>query len=133
MQFLTDPPGALVTVDANAGLSCSTPCTLKLASGRHVMDLSHAGYRPYPKIFNVPQDSDIFLQLTRTQATLSITSTPPGASVFLNGEEQSKRTPATFNVAPGSYQVRVTRGGVPLEFEVQLHDTEFLTKNVNFQ
>jgi serine/threonine protein kinase len=133
VQFLTDPPGALVTVDGNADLSCRTPCTLKVASGRHVMDLSHAGYRPYPKIFNVPQDSDIFLQLTRMQATLSITSNPPGAAVFLNGEEQSKRTPATFNVAPGSYQVRVTRGGVPLEFEVQLHDTEFLSKNVNFQ
>jgi hypothetical protein len=67
------------------------------------------------------------------QSTLSITSNPPGASVFLNGEEQSKRTPATFNVAPGSYHVRVTREGVPLEFDVQLHDTEFLSKNVNFQ
>jgi serine/threonine protein kinase len=133
VQFLTDPPGAQVTIDNTFDHSCRTPCTLKLATGRHVLDVSREGYRPYPRIFNVPQDSDIFLQLTRMQATLSITSNPAGATVFLNGEEQSQRTPATFNVAPGSYRVRVTREGVPLEFDVQLHDTEFISKNVSFQ
>ncbi|MDP8982894.1 MAG: protein kinase [Acidobacteriota bacterium] len=133
VQFLTDPPGAQVTIDNTFDHSCRTPCTLKLATGRHVLDVSREGYRPYPRIFNVPQDADIFLQLTRMQATLSITSNPAGATVFLNGEEQSQRTPATFNVAPGSYRVRVTREGVPLEFDVQLHDTEFISKNVSFQ
>ncbi len=133
VQFLTDPPGAQVAIDNDSARGCRTPCTLKLAAGRHVLDVSRAGYRPYPRIFNVPQDSDIFLQLTPMRATLSITSNPAGAAVFLNGEEQSQRTPATFNVAPGSYRVRVTREGVPLEFDVQLHDTEFVSKNVSFQ
>jgi hypothetical protein len=70
--------------------------------------------------------------LNKIAASLSVTSTPPGATIDINGETQSKRTPALFSFPPGTYHVRVTRNGAFLDFDVQLHDGEFVSRNVSF-
>ncbi len=132
VQFLTEPSGAQVTVDDNRSLSCQTPCLLQLSSGRHAVTVQLAGYRPYPRVFNVPQDGDIFLRLNKASGTLSITSNPPGATIEVDGTMQGKRTPAIFNLAPGTYHVKVARAGAFLDFDVQLRDGEFITKRVDF-
>jgi serine/threonine-protein kinase len=132
VQFLTEPSGAQVTVDDNRSLTCQTPCLLQLSSGRHAVTVQLAGYRPYPRVFNVPQDGDIFLRLNKASGTLSITSNPPGATIEVDGAMQDKRTPAIFNLAPGTYHVKVARAGAFLDFEVQLRDGEFITKRVDF-
>ncbi len=131
VQFLTDPPGAQVIID-NSSLSCKSPCLLQVPAGRHVLNVQLPGYRAYPRVFNVPQDGDIFLQLNKIAASLSVTSTPPGATIEINGELQSKRTPSLFNLAPGTYHVRVARSGAFLDFDVQLRDGEFISRNVSF-
>lgn len=133
VQLLTDPPGATITVDNDSSKSCKSPCILPLGPGRHTLTTQLDGYRAYPRIFNVPGDSDLFLRLTRETGTLSITSNPPGATVQINGEQKSQKTPSTFALPPGNYHVRVTHNGVPVEFEVQLRDEDFQTRNVNFQ
>ncbi len=132
VQFLTEPSGAQVTVDDNRSLSCQTPCLLQLSSGRHAVTVQLAGYRPYPRVFNVPQDGDIFLRLNKASGTLSVTSNPPGATIEVDGAMQGKRTPAIFNLAPGTYHVKVARAGAFLDFDVQLRDGEFITKRVDF-
>jgi hypothetical protein len=105
---------------------------LSVPAGRHVLNVQLAGYRAYPRVFNVPQDGDIFLQLNKIVASLSVTSTPPGASIDINGEPQSQRTPALFKFPPGTYHVRVARNGSFLDFDVQLRDGEFISRNVIF-
>ena len=132
MQFLTDPPGAQVTVDGNSSLACKTPCMLPLTAGRHAVTVQLAGYRPYPRVFSVPQDGDLLLRLSKAAGTLSITSEPPGATIDVDGKEQSKRTPAQFNLEPGTYHVKVARSGAFIEFDVQLRDGEFINKRVDF-
>jgi serine/threonine protein kinase len=132
VQFLTDPPGAQVSIDNNSSLACKTPCLLSVPQGRHVLNVQLAGYRAYPRVFNVPQDGDIFMQLNKIAASLSITSTPPGAAIEINGEAQSKRTNALFTLPPGTYHVRVARNGAFLDFDVQLKDGEFISRNVTF-
>jgi serine/threonine protein kinase len=132
VQFLTDPPGAQVNIDNNSALACKTPCLLQVAPGRHVLNVQLAGFRAYPRVFNVPQDGDIFLQLNKIVASLSVTSTPPGASVDINGQPQSQHTPALFKFPPGTYHVRVARNGAFLDFDVQLRDGEFISRNVTF-
>lgn len=133
IQVLTDPPGATVTMDGNAGLSCKTPCMLSAPVGRHALSTELAGYRPYPRILIVTEDSDVYLQLTKASGTLSLTSVPPGAAIQINGETKSQKTPAVFVLQPGEYKVRVVREGTPLEFQVQVKDGEFQTRNVSFQ
>ena len=132
VQFLTDPPGAQVNIDNNSSLGCKTPCLLAVPPGRHVLNVQLAGYRAYPRVFNVPQDGDIFLQLNKIAASLSVTSTPPGATIEINGEMQSKRTNALFSLPPGTYHLRVARNGAFLDFDVQLKDGEFISRNVSF-
>jgi len=132
VQFLTDPPGAQIDVDTSSELSCKTPCMLSLTNGRHTLNAQLAGYRSYPRVFNIPRDSDIFLQLSKAGGTLSITSAPPGASIEINNEMQPKKTPAFFNLATGTYHIRVARNGASLEFEAEVRDGAFVAKNVSF-
>jgi hypothetical protein len=105
---------------------------LSVSGGRHSLSAQLNGYRSYPRVFNVPQDGDIFMQLNKTVGTLSVTSSPPGASIEINGETQSKHTPALFNLPPGTYHVKVARSGSFLDFDVHVRDGEFLTRNVTF-
>jgi hypothetical protein len=72
------------------------------------------------------------MRLTRQTGALSITSTPPGASITLNGQEQSQKTPAILHIPPGTYHVRVARNGVPLDFDVEITDGGLISKNVDF-
>jgi serine/threonine-protein kinase len=132
VQLLTDPPGAVITIDGQAANSCRTPCMLSLPQGRHTLTTQLDGFRPYPRIFKLPGESDLFLKLAKAQGTLSITSSPPGASIQINGDQKPQTTPATFVVPPGAYHVRVTRKGVPLDFDVQVQDDEIQTRNVTF-
>ena len=132
VQFLTDPAGAQVTVDGNSSLACKTPCMLSLSGGRHALSVQLAGYRPYPRVFSVPQDGDLFLRLSKASGTLSITSEPPGATIEVDGTSQGKRTPSVFTLAPGMYHVKVARSGAFIEFDVQLRDGEFINKRVDF-
>ena len=132
VQFVTEPPNAQLTVDGNPDQSCKTPCLIALSPGRHSLSVHLDGYRPYPRIFTVPEEREIFLQLSKAGGTLSITSSPPGASIEINGEAQSRRTPAIFDYPPGNYRVKVSRNGAFLEFDVQLRDGEFVNKKVDF-
>jgi serine/threonine-protein kinase len=132
VQVLSDPPGAQIDVDGSSELTCKAPCMLSLTSGRHTLNAHLTGYRSYPRVFNIPQDSDIFLQLSKAGGTLSVTSTPQGASIEINNEMQPKKTPALFNLAPGTYHVRVARNGASLEFEAEVRDGAFVGKNVSF-
>ena len=132
VQFVTEPPNAQLTIDGNSAQSCKTPCLISLSPGRHSLNVRLDGYRPYPRIFSVPDEKEIFLQLSKAGGTLSITSSPPGASIEINGEAQSRRTPALFNYPPGNYRVKVSRNGAFLEFDVQLRDGDFVNKKVDF-
>jgi serine/threonine-protein kinase len=132
VQFVSEPPGAAISIDNNSELSCKTPCMLKIPSGRHTASVQLDGYRNYPRIFNVPQDSDVFMKLSQTMGTLSITSTPPGAIIVLNGQQQTQTTPAVFHIPPGTYHVRVARNNVPLDFDVNVSDGGLISKNVIF-
>lgn len=132
VQIVTDPPGATIAVDNDANLSCKSPCMVKVAAGRHTINAQLDGYRNYPRILNVPQESDVYVKLTKTTGSLSITSTPPGATIVLNGTEQPQKTPAMLHVPPGTYHVRVSRNGVPLDFDVDISDGGLISKNVNF-
>jgi hypothetical protein len=120
-------------VSVDSSQTCNSPCLLDLPPGRHTLNAKLAGFRAYQKIFNVPQDSDIFLTLAQASATLSINSTPAGAVVQLNGTEQANRTPVLLKIPPGSYRVRVSRNGEPYEFDVTLKDGEFISRGITFK
>ena len=120
---------ALDLVIAGIGTVLSAPLVGLLTLAIRLDSRGHPIYRQA----RVGKDGDQFLKLAKTTGTLSVTSNPPGATIQLNGETQKQPTPANFTVPPGTYHVRVTRDGVPLDFDVDLKDGEFQHRNVNFQ
>jgi hypothetical protein len=105
------PPGARVVVDERPDWTCSTPCSLTLPHGRHALSAVLQGYNPGMRVFEVPEESGLFLSLARAGGTLIVKTTPPGATIFINGQARPERTPAMVPLAPGRYRVTVSLAG----------------------
>jgi serine/threonine protein kinase len=133
VQFVTQPPGANVVIDDNPQLSCHAPCMLSLPAGRHTMRADADGYRTSRRIFYEPQDSDLMLTMDKAQGTLSISSTPSGAAISLNGQEQPQHTPAALTVPVGNYTVKISRNGAQAETSVVVHDGELRSISLQLQ
>lgn len=68
-----------------------------------------------------------------TKVPLSVKTTPPGATVFVDGKELGK-TPMRREVLPGQYQVVVGDGGVfSLPRDVQVNGAEELVIDLRFE
>lgn len=112
VRIITSPPGAHVVVDGNAQLGCTAPCSLPLPAGRHRLVAKADGYRDANRFFEVPRDADLSVDMERRMGTLSVTSTPPGATILLNGQVQAEKTPAILKVPAGSYRLQVVNGSL---------------------
>ena len=111
VQIRSTPPGARVTVDDDSELKCKTPCELPLRTGRHVVKVSLAGHRMSPRIIQVPEITDLTVQLDRNVGTLAISSDPPGAAIYVNGELRAEKTPAMIKLPAGDYKIRLSLPG----------------------
>jgi len=105
------PPGARVIVDDRADWACTTPCSLPLPHGRHALNAVLQGYHASMRVFEVPQQSELYLSLSRTGGTLIVKTTPAGATISINGQTRSEKTPAMIPLAPGRYKVTVSLAG----------------------
>ncbi|MGA3025289.1 MAG: protein kinase [Bryobacteraceae bacterium] len=110
-QIVTDPAGARVVVDDNPASSCTSPCMLQLPLGRHTLRADAAGYQTGRRIFSTPEQSDLFLGLDKAVGTLTVSSNPAGATIFLNGRELREKTPAVLSLPAGTYHVEIVRDG----------------------
>jgi hypothetical protein len=107
VQLLTDPPGASVIVDGRN--SCITPCSVNLPAGRHTLAATLDGYGIARKIFHVPTDTNLFLQMEKKEGVLVVSSEPSNASVNVDGTIRGK-TPLTLRLSPGTHRVAVWDG-----------------------
>jgi serine/threonine protein kinase len=108
-RLITNPPGATLVVDGNPGTTCKSPCELELPPGRHTLAATLEGYRRTLKIFEAPANSEIFLNLDRMSGTLMIRSEPRGATIIINGETRSEKTPAMITLPTGRYTVDIVQ------------------------
>jgi hypothetical protein len=133
VRLVTSPPGATLVIDSNADVTCKTPCELKLASGRHTLSASINGYRRSLKIFELPHDSDVFINMERTTGTLMIKSEPPGAVISVDGQQRSEKTPAMLTLPTGSHRIEVIReGSRNYVEEVEVKDSVITNIDVNW-
>jgi len=104
IELLTEPPGATIVVDGNPSLTCNSPCTLSLPGGRHTLTATINGYDVSRRIFNIPDDTSLYLPLTKNSGVLLVTSVPSGATILVDGQDSGK-TPATLHLSLGSHRV----------------------------
>ena len=114
MSIDSTPQGAQVQLDGKTDPSWITPFTLSgISAGPHTVTLSKAGYSTDTRAVDVASGNKSFVtsHLTLLMATLSVTSTPPGANVYVDGRDTGKLTPAQVSVDKGQHVVLVRKSG----------------------
>ncbi len=109
------PTGATILVDGvNKG---TTPITFTgISAGSHTIVLKKTGYTDYSTSVTVTagQTASVSATLTNQPVTgsISVSSSPTGASVYLDGTYSGKTTPTSITgVTAGSHTVRCTKSG----------------------
>ena len=108
------PQGAQVQLDGKTDPSWVTPFTLSgLNAGQHTVTVTKAGYSSDTRTVAVASGSKSFVvtHLAQLMATLSVTSTPPGANIYIDGRDTGKITPAQVSVDKGQHVVLVRKAG----------------------
>ncbi len=111
VEVSSRPPGATTEFDRDPQKTCTTPCSIRLATGRHTVLLTLAGHRQALRIFQAPGETPLSIQLDRMAGTVMVKSKPAGAQIFLNGQLQPQITPAVLNLPAGRYTLRLVKEG----------------------
>jgi serine/threonine-protein kinase len=114
MAIDSTPQGAQVQLDGRTDPSWVTPFTLSgVDPGQHTVTVSKPGYSTDTRIVEIASGSKSFVvtHLAQLMATLSVTSTPAGANVYIDGRDTGKLTPAQVSVDKGQHVVLVRKGG----------------------
>jgi len=123
VRFMSDPPGAEVTVDADSRYRCETPCSLDLPVGRHTYSLRLAGYQNEIKLIELGETgATVSARMQRRVGMVRVTSTPSGATVLVNGERQSGVTPLSLRLLPGNYRLMIEKDGRRLERNITVSE-----------
>ncbi len=134
VEITTTPSGAAIVFDGNPSLTCTSPCAFALLPGRHTIQATVQGFRVARRIFELPQQPSMNLVLEKEAGLLTVTSTPPGATIFINGQEHPQKTPAMIPLAVGKYKIAIVKEGFPRdEGDVDVRDGRTATLNVELQ
>jgi eukaryotic-like serine/threonine-protein kinase len=112
LRAMSTPEGAEIVVDGKA--QGATPITVpEMSPGVHTVTFSKAGYRSETRNVEVERGkrAQINAVLISSMATVSVNSTPAGASVLIDGNETGKLTPAQVQVAEGGHKVTLKLQG----------------------
>jgi serine/threonine protein kinase len=108
------PQGAQVQIDGATDPSWVTPFTLtNIQPGQHSITLSKSGYATDTRtvIITSANRATTQIHLAQLVATLVVKSTPPGASVYVDGHNMNAKTPAQVSVDKGQHLVLVRLSG----------------------
>jgi hypothetical protein len=132
---ITTPAGALASLDGHSASSCRTPCTLVAPPGRHFVEITLPGYQTeHREIAAGSGPHDLPPIVLRSQGgVLLLASNPSGATITINGKLQDKVTPLQLMLAPGSYNVVITKDGRSESRVVQIENGSMKTLRVDFQ
>ena len=109
----SDPPGATAALDGRADSECKTPCTIQASPGRHTVAVTMPGYMAEHRevtITNAAEEVPL-ITLRAPGGTLMLSTTPPGATIWINGKQYGHKTPAQINLPPGRYTITVEGDG----------------------
>jgi serine/threonine protein kinase/TPR repeat protein len=137
----SDPPGATITLDGEAPFTA--PHTFESVKvGAHQLTATLEGYIPAQRELRLDGEmsSKIVLKLEKQSppaeqfGMLSVTTNPPGASIFLD-ESPPNEPPSTFTKVPfGKHRLTATLDGYePIYQELQIDTTNTVFKVLELQ
>ncbi len=131
VDLATEPAGAKIVVDDRADASCNAPCTMSLPTGRHTLTAQMDGYETARRIFVLPDENRLYIQLARNTGVLVLTSSPSGATVVVDGHPFGK-TPATLHLSAGVHRIELLNGAARHEETVNIEPQSFQVRSVRW-
>jgi hypothetical protein len=83
-------------------------------------------------VFRLPDDPGLIVNMTARSGTLSVVSTPPGLAIFIDGQEQARKTPASLTLPVGTHRVQVVKGDDRQDLTVDIRDGVFTERSVDW-
>ena len=108
------PTGATIEIEGRPGQFWTAPQTVAgLAPGTYKVTFSMPGYAPETRSIQVSSGArtPVDVRLNPVKGFVTITSSPAGAEVWINGRDTGKATPIQFMVEPGSQSIAVRKSG----------------------
>ena len=130
-QVTATPAGATAIFDRSAALKCVTPCSLTLPAGRHTFLVQFPGYRDAQRIIDIPHDTGLIVNLEKMSGMLTVSTNPPGLGIVIDGQEQARKSPATFVLLPGQHSVEIVKGSERHPLSVEIHDGSTIERHVD--
>lgn len=134
VMLVTSPGGATVTVDRHPDQTCKTPCELQVLPGRYSLAFTLPGYQIEHRDIDVGMAAfELPAVVLRSQGgVLMLSSSPPGATILVNGKTVTEVTPARLTLPPGDYTITVEKNGLRSENKIPIKngDTRLLKVNL---
>jgi hypothetical protein len=103
-----------VEIEGRGAQAGQTPLMIgSLASGTYKITVSKPGFAPEVRSVQVAAGNrtSIDFKLTPLKGSVTVTGSPAGASVFINGKDTGKVTPAEFMLDPAVQNIVVRKAG----------------------
>ncbi len=115
LSVASTPAGAQIQIDGQNNSAWVTPFNLAgLNPGQHTLTISKAGYAAETRNIDVGSGSKSFIsvQLAQLNATVSVSSDPSGAAIWMDGKDTGRTTPAQISVdKPGNHSFAFKKQG----------------------
>ncbi|HEX3095172.1 MAG TPA: serine/threonine-protein kinase [Candidatus Angelobacter sp.] len=108
------PMGATVEIEGRAGQQWKAPQTIPgLAAGTYKISFGMPGYATETRSVQVTGGArtPVDIRLNAVKGFITVTGTPSGAHVLINGKDTGKVTPIEFLVEPGTQNIVVRKQG----------------------
>jgi formylglycine-generating enzyme required for sulfatase activity len=113
-QTAVSGPSVGAEPSVRAGQGVTTPATLELEAGNHVLEVRLEGYNVWQDTIGVVANQPQTLpsvKLTQADGRIALSTTPAAASVTIDGEFQG-RTPLTLRLKPGrKHELTIAKPG----------------------
>ena len=105
---------------------------MSLPLGRHTILIRRDGYRDVQRVFTLPDDPGLIVNLVARTGILSVVSTPPGLAILVDGQEQARKTPASLSLPVGTHRIQIVKGIEKQDFTVEIREGVFTERNVDW-
>jgi PEGA domain-containing protein len=115
LDIVTDPPGLEIVIDGRS--YGPSPVHTALSEGEHTYRVKPTGLRTFEKKFTITSGTIRILHVdfvplpVPPTGTLVVETNPPGATVEVDSGSFEGWTPATFELAAGPHQLRLSLDG----------------------
>ena len=117
VRFMTEPEDAEIKI-AGELAHAGSPWSTELAAGVHQIEIHRTGYKSWLTSLELSANETQTLRVVlepltakAVEASLTITTTPPGLEVVIDGKVQDQKTPFKSTLAPGLHEITVRQNG----------------------